>query len=573
MNFEIKNIESYLPPDKLETASDLIQNDLVQSIKSLEKNLWTAQVSESFEAFQKNEFFETEIQLKGKKVKAFTCECDFFQSHKKEKNNICKHIVASLFGLRKHLLKKELENQKAKVSTPGVHKKLTTISVLNSVNPEALKNFVRSYARTDKKFAIALKARFAYAVQVENEKDKYLQLLSSTFNSVKTPKDKINYHAISQIKSVVLDILEQVEDTIALEHFAEASLMLEALIIKIAPNIKRAERHEEKMINLLSKSIDRLKKLITLDIPQELKKDIWKFCLLQTDSREHKKYQTQHHFFELLLELTETNDAADIFIKKIDEQLQFVFEKKKKGELLLIKMKLLEKFENANLNDFILENLNESEVLLAAIQNAIKSENFIDAKRLSLQGLENQKSVIVRNEIENALLSISLKTQQTRDIVIYSRRRFLVTYQVDYFNTLKENYSGEWNAEVDNLLSSIKKQPYTPNKKETIANLLGTENRNLELLNYIKKIRSLDLLQKYDTQLMDDFRKEVFVLYEDFLESYLRNHLGRQTSVKIKEIFYHLKKIGAGKLVGKLTRQYREQYPERHTLIEELGNF
>ena len=94
-----------------------------------------------------------------------------------------------------------------------------------------------------------------------------------------------------------------------------------------------------------------------------------------------------------------------------------------------------------------------------------------------------------------------------------------------------------------------------------------------ELIDFIKKNRSLDLLEKYDVQLIEDFKEEIFELYEDLLDGYLRNHLGRQTSTKIRDIFYHLKKIGAKKLVYKLAKQYREEYPERHTLMEELNVF
>ena len=96
---------------------------------------------------------------------------------------------------------------------------------------------------------------------------------------------------------------------------------------------------------------------------------------------------------------------------------------------------------------------------------------------------------------------------------------------------------------------------------------------NLELINYIQKIRSLDLLEKYDLQLLEEYKEEVYTLYEDFLDSYLKSHLGPKTSIKIRDIFYHFKKIGAQKLVRKLSKQFREQYPERHTLMDELAVF
>ena len=194
MNFEIKNIESFFPEKVVEQAEALLHEGLVQGIVYLEKKIWTMRVGESYEELKDGKAFEVEIQLTGKKVKRVTCDCDFFQQNLSAKKNHCKHIVAGLFALLKHLLKKEIEKQKASRTTSFKHKKLTTVSVLNSVDSDALKNFVRAYARTDKKFALSLKARFAHAVEVENDKEKYLQLLQATFSSVITSKDKIRYN-------------------------------------------------------------------------------------------------------------------------------------------------------------------------------------------------------------------------------------------------------------------------------------------------------------------------------------------------------------------------------------------
>jgi len=574
MNFDIKNIENNFPEILVHEAEALLQNDLIQGLQSLGKNLWSLKVSESYEEMQDDIAFEVEIQLKGKKIKAYTCECDFFQSSgSNKKGKICKHVVTGLFSLRKHLLKKDLEKQKSKVPSSTQHKKLTTVSVLSSVNNEALKNFVRSYARTDKKFANALKARFAHAVQVENPKEKYYQLLQSTINSVKNSKDKITYQGVLQISSIVKDILEQVEDAIAVEYFVEAMAMIQAILLKVSPNIKRAEKYEDRMLGLVELTFNQFNLLLKKDLPPDLTEEIWDFCHENFDRKEHRKYNTQRHFIKLLLKITKEKKKANILLEKIDKQLEITFDKKKKGELLLFKMKLLERFNKSEVKNFVKENLEEAEVLLAAIKNAIQQENYKDAKRLAIKGLAIQKSILVKNELEDLLLNVSLKTENKDDIITYARKRFLKTYQFNFYIILKSTLDKDWKKELVNIIELVKKQPYTPNKKETIAIIFAEEKMNKELIEYIKIIRSLDLLEKYDAQLIEEFRQDVYDLYEDFLESFLRNHLGRKTSTRIRDLFYHLKSIGAKKLVYKLAKQYREQYPKRHTLIEELANF
>lgn len=573
MNFEIKNIEIFFPEKVVEQAEGLIQEGLVEGIVYLEKKIWTMKVGESYEKLKKGDAFEVEIQMSGKKVKRGTCDCDFYQQNLTSKNNHCQHIVAGLFALRKHLLEKELERQKTVRVTPFKHKKLTTISVLNSVDPEALKNFVRAYARTDKKFSLSLKARFAHAVEVENDKEKYLQLLQATFTSVTTTKDKIKYSSLQQIQLVITDILDHVDDAIALEHYSEASDILQAIIIKLSPNIKRAENHEDRILDLLNSAFAFLKNLIKKDIPPELKKEIWQFCFENFDGREHKKYGTNSHFLTFLLDLTSEKNYAVILLEKIDSELGNTFDKKKRGILLLFKMKLVEQFEKTSLSTFIENNLEEPEVLLAAIKNSMSQKKYTDAKQLALKGLEMQKNVPVRNELDDILLNIGLKTQFNQDITKYARRRFIVTFEFHYYQILKNTILKGWKKEVKSLVSLIEELPFSPQKKNTIAKILAEEKMDKELIEFIKDNRSLDLLENYDVQLIESFRKEVFNLYEDLLDGYLRNHLGRRTSTKIRDIFYHLKKIGAKKLVYKLVKQYRDEYPERHTLMEELNMF
>lgn len=573
MNFEIKNIETFFPEKVVDQAEALLQEGLVQGIVYLEKKIWTMKVGESYEDLKEGKHFEIEIQLTGKKVKRGTCDCDFYQQNLSSKNNHCKHIVASLFALRKHLLEIELAKQKAIRTTPFKHKRLTTISVLNSVDPDALKNFVRAYARTDKRFALSLKARFAHAVEVENDKEKYLQLLQATFSSVITTKDKIRYKSLQQIQLVITDILDHVEDAIALEHFSEASDILQVIIIKLAPNIKRAENHEDRILELLNSAFSFFKTLIKKDLPPELKREIWQFCFEKFDGREHKKYGTNIYFLEFLLNLTTEKKDANILLEKIGNELENTFEKKKRGILLLFKMKLVNQFEKTSLSAFIDENLDEPEVLLAAIKNSVEFKKYADAKQLALKGLEMQKNVTVRNQLDDILLNIALKTQQKESITIYARKRFLVTYEFHFYQILKNTATKGWKKEVKNLLALMEAQPFSPQKKNTFAQVFAEEKMLKDLVGFIKKNRSLDLLEKYDITLIDEFKNEIFELYEELLDGYLRNHLGRQTSTKIRDIFYHLKKIGAKKLVYKLAKQYREEYPERHTLMEELEMF
>jgi len=192
---------------------------------------------------------------------------------------------------------------------------------------------------------------------------------------------------------------------------------------------------------------------------------------------------------------------------------------------------------------------------------------------LAIKGLGNQKLVVVKNELHEVLLKIAQQTNQTKEIIQYARIRFFDTLEFKYFQILKNNISKNWVTELRNILEELESTPYHPKKKLIFAEIFSTENKPQELFSYIKKIRSLELLQEYDEQLLKHFQQDVYVLYEDLIVSYLQSHVGRKASERIRIILFHLKKIGAKKLVFRLVKEFKSEYKERHTLMEELAYF
>ncbi|MEL6945468.1 MAG: hypothetical protein AAFO82_22675, partial [Bacteroidota bacterium] len=73
--------------------------------------------------------------------------------------------------------------------------------------------------------------------------------------------------------------------------------------------------------------------------------------------------------------------------------------------------------------------------------------------------------------------------------------------------------------------------------------------------------------------LMRDKKKEVEVLYQQLLREYIEYHVGRKSAVRVREKLSHLYQIGAKKLAKSLIKEFRDTYPKRHALQEELDIF
>ena len=563
MFFALKNIESEFSEQLVLLAESLMDMGKVSNPKKIEKNLWLMEVRQDDELT-----FEVEIQISGKKIKAFTCDCENFSANKK-----CDHSVAGMLQLRKSqnlkALKKRTE-QRPKSTAP---KKLNISSVLNNVSHDELKEFIRAYSRKDKRFSLAIKAKFANAVKLEDSKEKYIQLLNATLTAVRKTNGTINYSGTLQVRKVVSDVLDHLEDALALEHYREVVDMLQAILEKIIPIIRLTAPNEKILAQMIAQTLESLKELTRQKLPQDLKKELWEFCLKELNKSTYRKHQIQQLLYDNLFTLTNEKKKAVQVLEKIDLLLSEQTNRETAIPLLLFKFGLLEKHQPKALDKFIEAHLNEKEILMAAIEKTFHQKDFSKTKQLVNKGLADQKLIKVKNTLNEYLLKIAIATNQKKDIIHYARIRFFNTLDFSYFKILKSTIDKKWKSELKIIIDELESTPYHPKKKNIFAEIYASENLPHELFTYIKKIRSLELLQQYDDQLLEYSKQDVYVLYEDLLVSYLQSHIGRKASERIRIILFHLKKIGANKLVHRLIKEFKTEYKERHTLMEELAYF
>ncbi|NUO02520.1 MAG: hypothetical protein HUU01_18090 [Saprospiraceae bacterium] len=115
--------------------------------------------------------------------------------------------------------------------------------------------------------------------------------------------------------------------------------------------------------------------------------------------------------------------------------------------------------------------------------------------------------------------------------------------------------------------------PASQQKWQAIAIVYASEERYEDLIDYLRRANSIELLAQFDHLLLPRYQEEVGQLYRILLLQYLKNHIGYRPSRRIRELLEHLAQVGAPELAASLIALFKASYPERQSLMEELKSY
>jgi hypothetical protein len=288
MNFPLNQLENHLRESWLLAGEAWYEAGAVSSLTEVERHLWIARVDAC----------EVEIHISPSRVREMTCDCEVFRREKG-----CGHVAAVLLALRHRLTNEKPAPEKA----PNREKipKVTIPGLLDQVPPEELAEFVRDYARQNRAFALALKARFtgALAIPMENKREKFMELLDATINSVRSKADQLSFRGSQQLVQVVRELLNQADEAIADHSLPDAALLITTILEKIGPVSRKIKTKGHKLDDTLHQAFRQLEQLLQLHPAPGLLLDLWDFA--RTESRKflYRKSVLQLEYFRLLLAL------------------------------------------------------------------------------------------------------------------------------------------------------------------------------------------------------------------------------------------------------------------------------
>ncbi len=557
MNFPLEYIELYIQDSQIEMAENMLATGAPLTLMEVERNLWAGYLKIEKE-------YETEIKLVNKKVNRYSCECDTF---KKEK--LCTHIVASLLSLRQHLTQGDQKKKKEKSSRPN---RLNTNVILKTVAHEDLVKFVKDYAKKNRNFALDLKTKFASQIPGTESADAYVQLLNSAISMYKNKDGNINSRGLKQIVQVCSELLKQAEDNLALKRYTEAYPIIQAILFKIPIFVKFDEEHLLEDIYITC--IELIESIIAKDISPSFKKEIFNFLIEDIPTRSIFENKLEIPYLKTLLSLGILISETSSLYPMLEEWKSTIpLSKSNLVNLLVLNINLLErdnKKEEAQI--LIEENLSQSSILFIAIEEAKKNDDWKKIRQISLSSLKKVTNVENKEIIHDLLYESAIKLNLEDEVNKYAIIRFLESYDFKYIEKLSESLDeSSTEALYNDLLVRLNEQTYSKSKRNSIAEIYFRTGNLKTLFEYIEKLGSLELIHLFDERLLPKRKRKVYSLYKKLVINYLNNHLGRVPAQKIAKIIQHLKAIGAHDLVYDLTGLLKNEYAERHSLMDEIN--
>ena len=546
MNLYLKNIEQNIEENLWLSGESLFDTEgTFKKTTKISKTLWNIILHDGKD-------FEVEILLRSNKPK-FTCECDDFY----ESAN-CKHIVASLIHIKEEISKQELARDKAKAKEnlrKAREAKYNVKSILEKAHPEELKRFVRAYANMENSFSLALKGHFANKMDLENNNQKYKQLLDAAIKpknfkhlNLSTTEKKDFYRLVDSLSS-------QAEDCITLKQFRECKYILMHVIDKIF-YIRKSYNHNPKRLE--SKEVIILKflsELLEEKMPPELKTEIYQ-DILELIQRSYFVPADKNIIESVVSNLDFKADDVATFIDKLIPIIndknetnfnflacclylypknKFVLEKivsEVKIDKIIPTLQHLHKLNHVPLLILVLEGLKKLKVEAKQI-NILACKIFFEAKLVN-KGLPYLKGML-QDDKDNSLAigMVNFIEEETREEFIDELNKiFKDTDQYDLLRFYKNTQQLEKIAEE------------------------------------LKGGSDLSLLWEYDGLLLDLGEDQLYNLYLETSIAHLNNYIGAAGRDAILTSLNRLNKLDLKKMRRKLQDEIKTEFSHRKIIAD-----
>lgn len=556
MSFGLAYIELNINSDVYNIAESYLERGCLVSYSKTGANLYIGSVKTD------KQNHDVEINIKAGDITNLSCDCENYTM-----DAPCAHLATLLIQLRRDTL------QEIKPSVKKEQSKVKISHLVNRVDKEELSNFILQYARKNRTFANELKAFLSPVMSESVDSNYYAQLIQSAMRMSRKKDNAISAKGAAHVKIIIEELWLQSEDKIASKKYTEATAILKALSTQIPIAIDKVTK-KEPFIDLFIRVLQAFANIPQTLMSPELGDNIFHFLNEDLPMNPIMDNRLDKPYFETLLQLANTSQKKSI-LKNTIQTLKSQSDKWGKNtyvNLLLFELMIAqEESDKAHFDKIVQDHIRHPDILFHALKVAAESKKWQQVKEFASTGLEQNFGKSLNIVLYQFLYQVAIETKNDKAISEYGQLLYLQTYDNQYLDPQLEKLNKkEQTAFLKNLLSQIEKADFHTMRKEAIADIYLRLDNIDSLIAYIKKIKSLDLLNKVMPLLLKDYSAKLKSLYTFLISDYLSYHLGPVPAQKVKSILLSLRRAGAHNIVQHISGHLIKEFPERGALQEEL---
>lgn len=499
--------------------------------------------------------YTIKVVTDGTKTKDFSCSCpsDYYP---------CKHIPMVEDEIKKRIATVEQTSPK--------EGNISIESVLKNVSPNELCNFITRLAKYNQELANAIFLEFAHKTNT-NRVTNYSDIIRAALKKLHFDyEDLYDYHEDCIEIDILDQWLEKARQYADKENFNESILICKACIEEYADWLLAIESDIQDYIDeeYQYAPFEILAGIISKS--EVFSKELYDYCKTEMPKTKYKKTEIYRAFNDLMAQLAPTVDPEN-FIELQDKLLNAIADKKSDEAKQVIQRKI----------DFY-KNTGQPEKVWELITNNIQIESFrkeLTEKKIAENKLNEAKELIMDvlstdNDYYQHTWNVLLLTIAQKEKDIPSIRKISFSFignhfKSEYYKIYKSTYTGEeWLLEVENII-----RHYQKNNRffsSSIAEILLAEKQTEQLMNYVEKYLSVEILDKYHAHFPSP--EKTLALFRRSIDEYVKNNTGRTYYEYAAKLFNKMNKIKGGKaVVNEMILQYKLLYKNRRAMMEILN--
>lgn len=558
MDIPLKLIKQFVDDRILARGLRYFEDGSVLGIDETDTGVYEAIVSGS-------EAYTVTVALRKDTMVAHNCDCPY------DMGPICKHIVAVVFYLQRHTLDNALSkntNSKKK-KTMSVLQQVTTL--LEKISHKELMAFVVENSKTDKKFRNYFMVSFGH-LGSDQSKEGFQKQIRDILQAATGRDGWIDWDGMKYVVNTAQPFLDNAENYLERDVFQPVFFIATALLEEITDAFDYADDSNGDLGYFIEESMELLYTLVHKKIPNQLKTEIFEYCIATFNKKLFQGWDWHLGLLRLATHIVDTESDVDRILSCLD--LVDGNYEREYAQSMALELRKKHKTKKEVL-DYAVKHIANPTIRSKEIEEAFKKKDYDRVIVLAEDGIatdEKSKPGLVKNWY-NWLLKVAQRQMDAPKIVAYARYLLIANFnpEQDYYNILKKTVpESEWHHFLETIIVEV-----SPKTRWTYNSLIRTiyikEAWWDRLFALVKQNCSLDTIEQNEIHLSKDYAPEIVQLYRERLLKYVDKYVGRSHYQKACRYLRRMKKLGGGEKVDDLIVFFKEEYPQRKALMDELS--